>query len=91
MHDGADPRPAPAGPAQAPALGCHSKLFNLGLDPMGAAERKNAACRRVTAYRDGLIIALLAARPLRLANLVGLTLNPSIGQSTSQLRPDQSF
>ena len=70
-------RHRPARPKR-PRLVAISKLFNLGLDLMGAAERKNAACRRVTAYRDGLIIALLAARPLRLANLVGLTLDRTL-------------
>jgi site-specific recombinase XerD len=50
-------------------------LFDLGVNLMVAAERRNAACDRATTYRDGLMISLLAARPLRLANLVGLTLN----------------
>ena len=45
---------------------------------MATVGRKNAACRRATAYRDGLLIALLAARPLRLANLVGLTLDRTL-------------
>ena len=45
---------------------------------MDAAERMNAACRRAAAFRDGMIIALLAARPLRLANIVGLSLNRSL-------------
>jgi integrase/recombinase XerD len=51
---------------------------NLGLGLMAAAERKNPECRRATAYRDGLLIALLAVRPLRMRNLVGLTLDRTL-------------
>jgi len=54
------------------------ELFDLGVDLMVAAERRNAACDRATTYRDGLMISLLAARPLRLANLVGLTLDRTL-------------
>ena len=70
-------RHRPARPKR-PRLVATSELFNLGLDLMATVGRKNAACRRATAYRDGLLIALLAARPLRLANLVGLTLHRTL-------------
>jgi hypothetical protein len=42
------------------------ELFDLGLALMTEAEQVHTACARALAYRDGLIIALLAARPLRL-------------------------
>ena len=52
-------------------------LFRLGLELMDTAEN---ACRRHsryashTQYRDGLIIALLAARPIRLKNLTAIVI-----------------
>jgi site-specific recombinase XerD len=57
-----------------------SRLMDLGLTLMAegdaeSAERKiNGAAR----YRDGLIIALLAARPLRLSNFASLQLDRSL-------------
>ena len=70
-------RHRPARPKR-PRLVAPRELFDLGVDLMVAAERRNAACDRATTYRDGLMISLLAARPLRLANLVGLTLDRTL-------------
>jgi hypothetical protein len=67
----------PARPKR-PRLIATRDLFDLGVDLMAAAERKDSACGRATAYRDGLLVALLAVRPLRLANLVGLTLDRTL-------------
>lgn len=70
-------RHKPARPKR-PRVVATSELFDLGLGLMAAAERKNPECRRATAYRDGLLIALLAVRPLRMRNLVGLTLDHTL-------------
>jgi integrase/recombinase XerD len=61
-----------------PRLVPSQELFELGTDLMARAEEENTACARALAYRDGLIIALLAARPLRLRNLVGLVLDHTL-------------
>jgi integrase/recombinase XerD len=52
------------------------ELLALGHDLMRQAEADDGASERERArrYRDGLMIALLAARPLRLQNFVDLTL-----------------
>jgi integrase/recombinase XerD len=70
-------RHRPARPKR-PRLVATSELFDLGLQLMEAAERMNAACPRATAFRDGLAIALLAARPLRMRNFVDLTLGRTV-------------
>jgi len=49
-------------------------LFDLGFTLMAGIDRERAAKRKAILYRDGLMIALLAARPLRLRNLLGLVL-----------------
>jgi integrase/recombinase XerD len=67
-----------------PRLVTTAELFDLGLSLMGAAERMNAECRRATVFRDGLIIALLAARPLRMRNLVGLALDRTLVLRSTQ-------
>jgi integrase/recombinase XerD len=54
------------------------ELFELGTDLMARAEEENTACARAMTYRDGLIVALLAARPLRLRNLAGLVLDRTL-------------
>ena len=54
------------------------ELFDLGLELVARAGEKKTARRSATTYRDGLLIALLAARPLRLRNLAGLVLDQSI-------------
>ena len=70
-------RHRPARPKR-PRLVAPRELLDLGLDLMAAAEHRNAACDRATTFRDGLLIAALAARPLRLANLVGLSLDRTL-------------
>jgi integrase/recombinase XerD len=54
------------------------ELFDLGIALMTGAERERTACARAVIYRDGLIVALLAARPLRLRNLEGLALDRTL-------------
>jgi integrase/recombinase XerD len=56
------------------------ELFRLGLRLMGQAEmNKNLTpFRRALAYRDGLIIALFAADPLRLANIAALEIGRTL-------------
>jgi integrase/recombinase XerD len=54
------------------------ELFELGTDLMARAAEENTAYARALVYRDGLIIALLAARPLRLRNLAGLVLDRTL-------------
>ena len=55
-------------------------LLNFGLDLMAKADNEATALRRFKAYRDGLMIGLLASRPLRLRNLAGLILNRTLVQ-----------
>jgi len=71
--------------AEAEGVGHHDKrgrlqashdLFALGCRRMAQAEAGDLTPRRrAVAYRDGLVIALLAARPLRLRNLAALELD----------------
>jgi site-specific recombinase XerD len=70
-------RHRPARPKR-PRFVATSELFDLGLRVMSEAEQMNAECGRAPAFRDGLIIAFLAARPLRMRNLVGLTLDRTL-------------
>jgi integrase/recombinase XerD len=70
-------RHQPARPKR-PRLVATSTLFNLGLDLMAAAERVTSTRDRAVGFRDGLMLSSLAARPLRLANLVGLTLERTL-------------
>jgi integrase/recombinase XerD len=60
------------------------ELFDLGVGLMTDAERENSAGTRAAAFRDGLMIALLAARPLRLRNLAGLDLDRTLVSRGSQ-------
>jgi integrase/recombinase XerD len=55
-----------------------TRLFDLGIDLMAEAENQSTRLRRFKAYRDGLMIALLASRPLRLRNLTGLALDRTL-------------
>ena len=59
------------------------RLFRLGFEIIDDAEQLAAAstCKWITRYRDGLLIALLAARPLRLASLASLRLGTSVIRS----------
>jgi integrase/recombinase XerD len=54
------------------------ELLELGVGLMEAAEDESTTCKRAMTFRDGLIIALLAARPLRLRNLTGLVLDRTL-------------
>jgi integrase len=54
------------------------ELFDLGLTLMAGANRARSATRKAIRHRDGLMIALLAARPLRMGNLLGLVLNDTL-------------
>jgi integrase/recombinase XerD len=54
------------------------ELFDLGISLMTGAECEPTACARAMTYRDGLMIGLLAARPLRLRNLAGLVLDRTL-------------
>jgi integrase/recombinase XerD len=56
------------------------KLFGLGLDLMARDETETTLLRRFKTYRDGLMIGLLASRPLRLRNLTGLILDRTLVQ-----------
>jgi integrase/recombinase XerD len=53
-------------------------LFDLGLALMIRAPSEENDRRRLITFRDGLLIALLAARPLRLRNLAGLALERNV-------------
>ncbi len=60
-----------------PKLRAAQELFNLGIELMKTADE--ASCRYsldapVAQYRDGLIVALLAARPIRLKNLASIAI-----------------
>ena len=55
-----------------------SELFKLGMRLMAAAEQKATRAKRAMLFRNGLIIALLATRPLRLRNLAGLVLDSTL-------------
>jgi integrase len=61
-------------PSQLPAV---RDLWRLGLTLLEEADRNHAACpiRWAVRCRDGLLIALLAARPLRVANLAMIRLD----------------
>jgi integrase len=53
-------------------------LLALGCKLMAEAPAQSTGRLRAMQFRDGLIIALLAARPLRLKNLTGLALERSL-------------
>jgi integrase/recombinase XerD len=60
-----------------PKLRSAQELFDLGIELMETVD--DASCRYsldapVAQYRDGLIIALLASRPIRLKNLASITI-----------------
>ncbi len=59
------------------------RLYVLGFELMEKADRSRRMRRieRAMLYRDGLMIAFLAARPLRLANLTGLRLGRHLTRS----------
>jgi integrase/recombinase XerD len=53
-------------------------LHDFGIELMTKADGENTQHRRALAYRDGLLISLLAARALRLRNLAGLILGRTL-------------
>jgi integrase/recombinase XerD len=53
-------------------------LFDRGLELMERARSVKAERHRLITYRDGLLIATLAARQMRIRNLAGLALGRSI-------------
>jgi integrase len=53
-------------------------LLGLGETLMAGASKQSTTRLRAMQFRDGLIIALLAARPLRLRNLAGLELERTL-------------
>jgi integrase len=70
-------RHRPARPKR-PRLVAVRELFDLGLAVMAGSDRERTEKRKAVLYRDGLMIALLSARPLRLRNLLGLVLNDTL-------------
>jgi integrase/recombinase XerD len=57
-----------------------TRLLDLGIGLMAEAESETTKLRRFKTYRDGLMMALLASRPLRLRNLAGLVLDRTLAQ-----------
>jgi integrase/recombinase XerD len=55
-----------------------TRLLDLGIDLMAEAENETTRLRMFKTYRDGLMIALLASRQLRLGNFTGLTLGRTL-------------
>jgi site-specific recombinase XerD len=72
-------RHQPARPKE-PRLASPLELYELGLSLIATADQQKSDCSCATAYRDGLMLALLACRPLRLANFVGLTLERTLAR-----------
>jgi len=70
-------RHEPARPKRYRVVGI-AVLFDLGLELMTRANGESAERRRLIMYRDGLLIALLAARPLRLRNFAALALGRNV-------------
>lgn len=63
--------------AKRPRMVSSAELYNLGTQLM-AAPATSTPRQQATRYRDGLLIALLAARPLRRRNLAGLELERTL-------------
>lgn len=63
--------------AKAPRLVGADELYAAGFQLMAHSERSGSTRRQACHYRDGLAIALLAARPLRRRNLAGLQIDQS--------------
>jgi integrase/recombinase XerD len=60
-------------------------LLQLGLDLMAAAESKTAKTRRTAVlYRDGLLIAVLACRAMRLRNLTSVEIGRHLTEKDEQ-------
>jgi integrase len=59
------------------------KLVALGRNLIGKATETPLAFSRAVLFRDGLMIALLALRPLRISNFAGLRLGVQLLQTSS--------
>jgi site-specific recombinase XerD len=71
------------------------ELFDLGLRLMDKADAPSPlVCQRAVLFRDGLLIALLAARPLRLKNLAALEIDRHVVRTGEDFRlclsPDET-
>lgn len=75
-------RPKPPSTKQARLVGS-DELVAIGLSVMEAAEDKGSPRCKAVRFRDGLIIALLALRPMRRKNLTELSLGSSLVQAGS--------
>ena len=75
-------RTEPASDKRARLVGT-AELVTLGLRLMDGAALEGTTLQSATAFRDGLIIALLALRPLRRGNLVRLTIGADLVRSGS--------
>jgi integrase len=76
--------------AKASRLVGTDQLVGLGLALIEKAARQSTPLRSALLFRDGLIIAFLALRPLRLRNLAGLTLGKDlvrVGENWSIVLP----
>lgn len=80
IHRVAAPIRAQHKPARPKRLVPVQRLLQLGLDLMANAESEKTMHRRYRVFRDGMMIGLLAARPLRLRNLKGLFLDRTVIQ-----------
>ncbi len=60
-----------------------SEIYQLGFDLMHEAERCADAFGAAVIFRDGLMIALLAARPVRLANLASIEIDRHLSRHGS--------
>jgi len=75
------------GSLKAARLRSAGELLGLGLDLMEEAERSGARSKdRARLYRDGLLIAFLALRPLRRRNLAGLAIGRQLRQTPTGWR-----
>jgi site-specific recombinase XerD len=61
-------------------------LYRWGLRLTSEAQHERAGPMRMTSYRDGVIIALLAARPVRVRTLAGLTIGQQLIHASSGWR-----
>jgi integrase len=58
-----------------PRLRPSVELYQLGLDLIRSADNQRTAFNAAETFRDGLMIALLAARPIRLKNLASIEID----------------
>ncbi len=63
-----------------PRIRPSAEIYQLGLDLMAAAHGQVCPLKAAATFRDGLIIALLAARPIRLANLASVEIDRHLGR-----------